>query len=143
YDSRARQIDNITFNNPYYLPVVSAGNDRGETTAPGSTQNAAKAGYDLIFGHGNAKNALTVAAVGQVLNYTGASSVPLSSFSSWGHSDDGRIKPEISMKGVYVRSTLDTNDTAYGFMSGTSMASPGVTGVITLLQQYHNHLYAS
>ncbi len=143
YDSRARQIDNITFNNPFYLPIVSAGNDRGETTAPGSTQNAAKAGYDLIFGHGNAKNVLTVAAVGQVLEYTGPASVPMSSFSSWGPSDDGRIKPEISMKGVNVRSTLDTNDTAYGFMSGTSMASPGVTGVVTLLQQYHNQLYSS
>src|SRR5690606_30643712 len=127
YDSRARQMDNITFNNPYYLPVVSAGNDRNETTPPGSTQNSSKFGYDLIFGHGNAKNVLTVAAVGQVSNYTGPSSVIMSSFSSWGPSDDGRIKPEISMKGVGVRSTVDASDTSYGVMSGTSMASPGVT----------------
>lgn len=142
YDSRARQIDQICFNNQYYLPVVSAGNDRNETTQPGSTQNANKFGYDLIFGHGNAKNVLTVAAVNQVSNYTGPSSVQMSSFSSWGPSDDGRIKPEISMKGVNVRSTLDTSDSAYGFMSGTSMASPGVTGVIVLLQQYYNQLYS-
>ncbi|TXF76227.1 S8 family serine peptidase [Chryseobacterium sp.] len=143
YDSRARQMDNITYNNPFYLPVISAGNDRGATDTPGSTQNAAKAGYDLIFGHANAKNVLTVAAIGQVSAYTGPASVVMSSFSSWGPTDDGRIKPEISMKGVQVRSTLDTSDTAVGFMSGTSMASPGVTGVVLLLQQYYNQLYSN
>ncbi|MBB4806579.1 hypothetical protein HNP38_001875 [Chryseobacterium defluvii] len=142
YDSRARQMDNICYNNPYYLPVVSAGNDRNSTDAPGSTQIVNKGGYDMIFGHGNAKNVITVAAVGQVSNYTGPSSVVMSSFSSWGPSDDGRIKPEISMKGVSVRSTLSTSDTATGIMSGTSMASPGVTGVVLLLQQYYNQLYS-
>ncbi|MGO4710709.1 S8/S53 family peptidase, partial [Chryseobacterium sp. 2TAF14] len=141
YDSRARQIDNICYNNPYYLPVVSAGNDRNSTEAPGSTQIAAKAGYDMIFGHGNAKNVITVAAVNQVTDYVDPSSVVMSSFSSWGPSDDGRIKPDISMKGVNVRSTLSTSDTAIGFMSGTSMASPGITGVVLLLQQYYNQLY--
>ena len=143
YDSRARQIDNICYNNQFYLPIVSAGNDRNETTAPGSTQIANKGGYDMIFGHGNAKNIITVAAVNQVTTYTDPSSVVMSSFSSWGPSDDGRIKPDISMKGVNVRSTLSTSDTATGFMSGTSMASPGITGVVLLLQQYYNQLYSS
>jgi len=140
YDSRARQVDQICFSNPYYLPIFSAGNDRNETTAPGSTQIAMKNGYDMIFGHGNAKNIITVAAVEQVTTYTGPSSVTMSSFSSWGPSDDGRIKPDISMKGVQVRSTLSTSDTATGLMSGTSMASPGITGVVLLIQQYYNQL---
>lgn len=143
YDSRARQIDNICYNNPYYLPVVSAGNDRNETQAPGSTQLGLKGGYDMIFGHGNAKNVITVAAVQNVANYTGPSSVIMSDFSSFGPSDDGRIKPEISMKGVNVRSTIHTSDTSIGNMSGTSMASPGVTGVVLLLQQYYNQLYSN
>ncbi|MBS1632703.1 MAG: S8 family serine peptidase, partial [Bacteroidetes bacterium] len=142
YDSRAKSIDDICYNNPYYLPVISAGNDRGGTAEPALTQNANKGGYDLIFGHANAKNVLTVAAVKQVNNYTGPASVQMSSFSSWGPSDDGRIKPEISMKGVNVWSTLQTSNNAYGYMSGTSMASPGVTGVVTLLQQYYNQLYS-
>lgn len=141
YDSRARQLDQICYQNPYYLPVFSAGNDRNETTAPGSNQIAIKNGYDMIFGHGNAKNNITVAAVGEVTTYTGPSSVPMSSFSSWGPSDDGRIKPDISMKGVQVLSTLNTSNTAIGYMSGTSMASPGITGVVLLLQQYYNQLY--
>lgn len=141
YDSRARQIDEITYANPFYLPVISAGNDRNGIEPPASTQIAAKSGYDLIFGHANAKNAITVAAVGEVADYVDESSVIMSSFSSWGPSDDGRIKPEISMKGVGVRSAVNTSDTATGIMNGTSMASPGVTGVVTLLQQYHHQLY--
>ncbi|AYN00484.1 S8 family serine peptidase [Chryseobacterium sp. 3008163] len=143
YDSRAKEIDNICFNNPYYLPVIAAGNDRNNTTPPASVQINTKEGYDMIFGHANAKNAITVAAVNQVLNYVNPSNVVMSAFSSWGPSDDGRIKPDISMKGVNVLSTLSTSDTATGYMSGTSMASPGVTGVVVLLQQYYNQLYSS
>lgn len=143
YDSRAREMDNICYNNPYYLPVIAAGNDRDNTTAPGSVQINTKEGYDMIFGHANAKNIITVAAVNQVSPYIDSSSVVMSPFSSWGPSDDGRIKPDISMKGVNVLSTISSSDTALGYMSGTSMASPGVTGVVLLLQQYHNQLYSS
>lgn len=143
YDSRAQSFDEICYNNPYYLPVVSAGNSRNDTTAPASTQLGNKGGYDLIFGHGNAKNAMTVAAVNEVSNYVDESSITMSSFSSWGPSDDGRIKPDISTKGVGVRSTLSTSNTATGLSSGTSMASPGITGVVLLLQQYYNQLYSN
>ena len=144
YDSRARTVDEITFNNPYYLPVMAAGNDRGNTVEePQSTQNTNKFGYDLIFGAANAKNAMTVGAVMQVNNYVNEDSVEMSSFSSWGPTDDGRIKPDITTKGVGVYSSYDSNDTSYATMPGTSMASPGVTGVVTLLQQYHNQLYST
>lgn len=143
YDSRAQTFDEICYNNPYYLPVVSAGNSRNDTSSPGSVQIANKGGYDLIFGHGNAKNVMTVAAVSEVSNYVDESSVTMSTFSSWGPSDDGRIKPDISMKGVGVRSTLSTSNTATGLLSGTSMASPGITGVVLLLQQYYKQLYSS
>jgi len=143
YDSRAQTFDEICYNNPYYLPVVSAGNSRNDTTSPGSVQISNKGGYDLIFGHGNAKNVMTVAAVSEVSNYIDESSVTMSSFSSWGPSDDGRIKPDISMKGVSVRSTLSTSNTATGILSGTSMASPGITGVVLLLQQYYKQLYSN
>ncbi|MFN4363316.1 S8 family serine peptidase [Chryseobacterium hispalense] len=143
YDSRAQSFDEICYNNPYYLPVVSAGNSRNDTTSPGSVQISNKGGYDLIFGHGNAKNVMTVAAVNEVPNYVDESTVTMSSFSSWGPSDDGRIKPDISTKGVSVRSTLSTSNTATGLLSGTSMASPGITGVVLLLQQYYNQLYSN
>lgn len=141
YDSRAQQIDDICYNNPFYLPVFAAGNERGEDRAAAVTQRTIKGGYDMIFGHANAKNALTVAAVYQVSNYVDANSVLMSNFSSWGPSDDGRIKPEISMKGVAVRSTLASSDTATGNQQGTSMAAPGISGVALLLQQYYHQLY--
>lgn len=143
YTADAKEADNICFNNPFYLPVFAAGNSRNDTTVPYSTQLSTKFGYDMIGGEAIAKNVLTVAAVENVNNYTGPASVIMSSFSSYGPSDDGRIKPEISMKGVNVFSTTFTSDTSTGFMSGTSMAAPGVTGVVLLLQQYYNQLYSN
>ncbi len=143
YDTRARQIDEICFNNPYYLPVIAAGNARGSTSQTALEQIATKSGYDLISGHGNAKNALTVAATEGVPQYFNPSSVVMSTFSSWGPSDDGRIKPEISTKGVDVLSTISAANFAIEYKSGTSMASPGVAGVATLLQQYYNQLYGN
>lgn len=142
YTADAREADNICFNNPFYLPVFAAGNSRNDTTVPYSTQLSTKFGYDMIGGEAIAKNVLTVAAVGNVEAYTGSASVVMSNFSSFGPSDDGRIKPEISMKGVDVFSTTSSSNTSVGFMSGTSMAAPGVTGVVLLLQQYYNQLYS-
>jgi len=143
YATDARLMDQFCFNNPYYLPVFAAGNSRNVNTPPYSTQRANKSGYDLMAGDAIAKNVLSVAAVQNVADYTGSSSVIMSAFSSYGPSDDGRIKPEIAMKGVNVVSTRSSSDTAVGPESGTSMAAPGVTGVVLLLQQYHNQLYST
>jgi len=143
YSQDAKLIDELCFNNPFYLPVFAAGNSRNITTPPYSTQASAKSGYDIISGDAIGKNVLTVAAVQEVPVYTGSSSVIMSSFSSYGPTDDGRIKPEISMKGVNVFSTTSTSDSSTGFKSGTSMAAPGVTGVVVLLQQYYNLLYSN
>lgn len=142
YDSRASQFDMIAFNAPYYLGVTAAGNDRNQGSNPvvGPQLNE-KFGYDLIRGMQNGKNYLTVGAVGQVDTYTSPESVVMSVFSSWGPTDDGRIKPEIVAKGVSVRSTLDTSDTASGVKSGTSMASPAVTGAVVLMQQHYHNIF--
>lgn len=136
YNSDAYAVDLITNTNPYFLPVVSAGNDRDNF----SSYNPTKGGYDLLTGQSNAKNSITSAAVAQVLNYTGPSDVNMSTFSNWGPADDGRIKPDISSKGVGVLSTSNTSDTAYANSQGTSMSAPAISGLLLLLQQHYNNV---
>lgn len=134
YDEVSKSFDEIHFNAPYYQMVCAAGNSRIYGV------NTTKDGFDLITGHALSKNVITVAAVEEVLNYTGPSSVVMSEFSSWGPSDDGRIKPDISAKGVETFSAINDSNSAYGYKSGTSMASPSVAGTLLLLQQYYNQL---
>lgn len=134
YTSEARTFDNIMFNAPYYLFVNSAGNSRN------GGYNDQKQGYDLLSGKSVSKNGMIVAAVYQVTNYTGPSSVNMSSFSSWGPTDDGRIKPDICGKGVNVRSSTSNSDTSYQSLDGTSMASPNVAGTLLLLQQHYKNV---
>jgi len=143
YFTDAQGVDEICYNYPFYLPVFAAGNDRDESGIPYGTQISNKLGYDLIAGEGVAKNVMTVAAVYEVPSYVNSSSVTMSSFSNYGPTDDGRIKPEISAKGVSVRSTTSNSDTSTGFKNGTSMAAPGVTAVALLLQQYYKQLYGN
>lgn len=144
YDSRARNFDLIANAAPFYLAVTAAGNDRDSfNDSVLGPYLQTKGGYNLIRGMQNAKNYLTVGAVGQVLTYSGATDVSMSSFSSWGPTDDGRIKPEIVTKGLAVRSTLANSDTGAGNLQGTSMASPGVAGCALLLQQYYFSLNAA
>ncbi|MFY8189176.1 MAG: S8 family serine peptidase [Flavobacterium sp.] len=134
YGSRAQQLDQISYLAPNYLTVHAAGNDRNDGF------NTTKGGFDLINGNKTSKNSLIVAAVGQVDNYTSPSSVQMSSFSSWGPTDDNRIKPDISAKGVNVFSLNNSNNSSYATLNGTSMAAPVVTGGIVLLQQHYSNL---
>lgn len=159
YDSRAQSWDNITYNAPYYLIVEAAGNSHDATGPPvgedyygyrsitdptlvdkgprpaGISSND---GYDVIASSANAKNILTVGAVnplpyGPVNN----SDVAVAYFSSWGPTDDGRIKPDICGMGVNVLSTSNGSNTDYATLSGTSMSTPNVTGSLYLLQEYY------
>jgi subtilisin family serine protease len=66
--------------------------------------------------------------------------VSLSGSSSYGPTDDFRIKPDITNKGINVLSTSNASATAYDTASGTSMAAPGVSGVLILLQEHYSNL---
>jgi len=134
YDSNARNIDRIIYNAPYYLPIIAAGNDRQ------SGANSEDGGYDYLTDKGVAKNNIVVAATFEVLEYEDASDVFMSSFSSWGPTDDGRIKPDISAKGVNMYSSTGASNGSYANFSGTSMSAPNVSGSLLLLQQHYNDL---
>ena len=80
----------------------------------------------------------------------------LSSFSSKGITPDGRVKPEVTAPGCLTISALSSNDNGtqmlayayeyndktykYGYMQGTSMATPVVTGVVALMLQANPNL---
>jgi Subtilase family/Secretion system C-terminal sorting domain/CUB domain len=132
YDDYAAGVDDVLFNAPYYQLVVAAGNSNGQGYNPD------KNGYDLLAGMGLSKNAITVAAIHEVPVYTGPASVELAYFSSWGPTDDGRIKPDVSAKGWGTFSSVDSSPASYDTYSGTSMAAPSVTGTLLLWQQYYN-----
>ena len=135
YGTEAAAVDNITFNAPYYLPVMSAGNSRN--TGVNTMDN----GYDLLTGDKLSKNAMIVGAAVGNPNYASPASVPMSSFSSWGPADDGRVKPDITTKGVNMYSSYyNQGNSGYATISGTSMSAPAVSGGLILLQQYYNSL---
>ena len=138
YGRDARDWDNIMYNAPYYLIVDAAGNDRNH-----ASQGTNKGGYDMLTGNTMMKNGLAVAAVNRVNSYNSPSSVVMSTFSNWGPTDDGRIKPDISAQGVDVSSSVSDSDTSYDEYDGTSMAAPAVTGSLILLQQHYKERYGS
>lgn len=137
YDTSSIQIDNVSNTNPYYQVVVAAGNDRDDFAI---AQVGNKGGYDLLTGFATSKNSLVVAAVNEVLNYTNESSVVMSTFSNYGPTDDGRIKPDIAAKGVGVSSCISSGDASYASYQGTSMASPAISGMVLMLQKHYNNL---
>jgi len=143
YITDSRDWDNLLYNAPYYLMVVAAGND-GTTNYNASPLNSV-AGYDKLTGHSTSKNNLVVASANDATIDSNGNlvSVSISSFSSQGPTDDLRIKPDITGNGAGLYSTYDNSDTAYNSISGTSMASPNVTGTLLLLQQHANNVNGS
>lgn len=135
YIQDARELDLMLYQVDNYLPVIAAGNARGQN------YNTAKGGADLMHGDAVAKNAVVVSAINGITNYSQASDAVMSSFSQWGPTDDFRIKPDISAKGVNVKSVGITNASSTSTLDGTSMAAPSVTGVFALWQQYYKQLY--
>ena len=155
YDNTARNWDQIAVNAPFYLMVKSAGNDRNDYTSGThwvfrsgnwvSTTQARNADgpYDCLSTYSCSKNILSVGSVLDIPNgYVSSTGVIISSFSSGGPTDDGRIKPDIVGNGQDLYSCNSTADNAYYTSQGTSMSSPNVTGSIALLNSFYFSKYA-
>lgn len=140
YDSDTALIDNITRGNlgRKITTVWAAGNDRA-TTAPycGSLGFT----YWTVTPYATAKNTITVGAVDKT--------EAMSTYSSWGPTDDGRIKPDVVAVGTNVKSTKAGSSCLVGcscsgtYMtcSGTSMATPAVSGTVALMHQDYKNYY--
>lgn len=140
YDSDAANTDELMYIAPYYLSVWAAGNQRGQT---GNGPYPANGPYDVLVGDKTAKNTLVVGAVNKITGgYSSINDVVMSSFSCWGPTDDGRIKPDIVGAGVGIYSATNVADDSYGYKQGTSMSTPNVTGSLMLIQQLYKKLNA-
>ncbi|HTS43691.1 MAG TPA: S8 family serine peptidase, partial [Puia sp.] len=127
YDVLANYADAQLNAYPSLLHVFAAGNDGALTCSPYPTHFATvKSGFQC------GKNILSIGGLDN-------STYGLYGNSSRGPVADGRIKPEIMAGGVNITSTLPYN--GYGNMSGTSMASPTVTGTLGLLYERYRQLH--
>ena len=137
YDAEARDWDAMLKAAPNYLPFVAAGNEQQS-----SGNRAPKAGYDIMTGPANSKNAMAVGAVN--------ADKSMSDYSNWGPTDDGRVKPEIVARGTAIDSAqaVDSNNvlTNSGYSgsiessSGTSYSSPAAAAGGLLLQEYYQNV---
>jgi len=116
--------------------------------------------HDTVGIPGTARYVVTVGAYitnptwtgmdGQVYGDSGVAPGGIASFSSWGPTRDGRIKPDVVAPGAIITSARSNAipeqesdpDAFHRVLSGTSMATPHVAGVIALMLQYDSYLQA-
>jgi len=150
YRGEAPDFDRVvTGQNGKVIAVIfSAGNERGYAHC------SAHKPYGNITPPATAKNIVTVGA-------SNSNDNSMTSFSSWGPVDDGRLKPEVVAPGCQVgggiNSTIpalfidleprgnpdgvDDYSDPYDIMCGTSMAAPVVSGIGALLIEQYREIY--
>jgi hypothetical protein len=158
YNIISRCVDQIAYMAPHYLSVWAAGNERLDARLKGSrpwiprhivpvpggydlyetwrpADGNQGTGYDTLADKQSAKNNLVVGAVEKLLApYSGPADVKLGYLSSFGPTDDGRIKPDLCAAGIDITCVGTATDTAtLSGIDGTSLSSPVVAGGMVLI----------
>lgn len=133
YDSLSKTYDRIIYGNKTYVDekltiVFSAGNEGSQ-------------GYNSTCGPGGtAKNTISVGSIDYDTN-------TVSSFSSRGPTDDGRIKPDVVAPGCGTYSSHKIKSTepgnTYSEKCGTSMAAPVVSGLLAVMHEAYINTYGN
>jgi len=126
-DIGVRDADPGQEGNQPLIYVLSIMNGNGGTSTQGTPDEAKN-----IFTIGSTEMQTTGGAQKSNIN-------DLSGNSAHGPALDGRNIPHLVAPGSYVDSSL-SND-SFGLMSGTSMASPHVTGAVALFYERYRNLY--
>lgn len=170
YSIENQILDDTLFRHSQLLTVVAAGNDRNDlpsiqpvshyvrgpdpatgeqvwflSAAIRNPDGFDNGGLDTIAGLGLSKNTLCVGAINDLF-MDGApipgATIQSTRFSSWGPTDDGRVKPDVVANGETLLSPTvpppgaTSPDDVYTEMSGTSMASPTAAGICCVLGEY-------
>ena len=133
----------LTFDNGTGYTFSQLNGDFAITTR--AADMAAQRGMTVVVANGNGgpgPRTLDTPADGDSVIAVGAedSVGTLAGFSSRGPTADGRIKPDVTAPGVHVW-VLDTSSPAgYGYLDGTSFATPLMAGAAALIRQIHPQL---
>jgi Subtilase family len=125
YSAGSQDVDEFMWNHKDFLIFFAAGNSGNIASS------------NIVSSPSTAKSAVSVGATQRSTN-----AFSMASFSSCGPTDDGRIKPEVTVPGSSIISANADNNTATNncntkSTSGTSMATPGAAGLTALIRQYY------
>ena len=137
-------IPHVMFADQLPAGVVGAATNNGLVLLTNITHgsNGGASGSDTLISFANSKNALLVGSTCQNPEHT-TNAVEVSEFSAFGPTDDGRTKPDIAAPGENMTSGISTGDGNYATYSGTSQATPVVTGGLALVEEFTKRLYGT
>ncbi len=125
YDLQAQEWDDIAQDTGLRI-FKSAGNEQQGDCDSLTAPTRCDGPWATITTYGTSKNIVTICATDDADGET--------PFSSFGPTDDGRVKPDLCANGVQLLSTLPGG--LYGELTGTSQATPSATGTAAVLMEH-------